>query len=75
VRSLHFAIELRRAGLDVGVPDALVFNIPVEFSLELMAVVSPDFFDPEGEFRVDHWSLDTSSFSRAEIKENVSRVR
>ena len=30
VRSLHFAIELRRVGLDVGVPDALVFNIPVE---------------------------------------------
>jgi len=42
VRSLHFAIELRRAGLDVGVPDALVFNIPVEFSLELMAVLSEE---------------------------------
>ena len=53
MRSLHFAIELRRAGLDVGVLDALVFNIPVEFSLELMAVVSPDFFDPEGEFPDD----------------------
>jgi len=35
------------------VPDALVFNIPVEFSLELMAVVSPDFSDPEREFLED----------------------
>ena len=34
-------------------PDALVFNIPVEFSLELMAVVSPDFSDPEREFLED----------------------
>lgn len=50
VRSLHFTIELRRTGFDVGVAEALVFNIPVEFSLKLMAVVSPDIFDPEGIF-------------------------
>lgn len=29
--------------------DPKILNMPVEFGLELMAIVSPDFFDAEGE--------------------------
>ena len=36
VRPLYLAIELGRAWLDVSVTDALVFDVPVEFCLELM---------------------------------------
>ena len=38
VGSFDFAVKLRRAGLDVGVADAFVFDMPMEFRLELMAV-------------------------------------
>ena len=29
--------------------DALIFDVPVELGLELMAIDSPDFLDPERE--------------------------
>lgn len=47
--SLDLAVQLRGTALDVGMADALVFDVPVELGLELMAIVGPDFFDPERE--------------------------
>ena len=47
VGSLNFAIELWRAPFDVGVSDALVLDMPMELSLELMAIVSPNFANAE----------------------------
>lgn len=38
VGSFDFAVKLRRAGLDVGMADAFVFDMPMEFRLELMAI-------------------------------------
>ena len=38
VRSLDLAIQLRRAAFDIGVPDAEILDVPVEFGLELVAV-------------------------------------
>ena len=53
VRPLDFAIKLGRAGFDVGVADAFVLDMPVEFSLELVTIIGPDFFNPEWEFLDD----------------------
>ena len=47
---LDFSVQLRGSTLDVGMTDALVFDMPVELGLELMAVIGPDFFDAEREF-------------------------
>jgi len=49
VRPLDLAIQLRRARLDVGMPDALVLDMPVEPGLELVAVVGADLPDPKRE--------------------------
>ena len=38
VRSFDFTIELRSAPFDVGVPDPEVFDMPMEFGLELMTI-------------------------------------
>jgi hypothetical protein len=46
---LHFAIQLRGARLDVYVSDTLVFNMPVELCLELMAPVCANGMNPERE--------------------------
>ena len=43
------SVQLRGSSLDVGMSDALIFDIPVELGLELMAVISPDFLDAERE--------------------------
>ncbi len=43
------AIELGRAALDVGVPDAEVFDMPMELGLELVAIVSAHFPNAERE--------------------------
>jgi hypothetical protein len=40
VGSLDFAVELMGASFDVGVPDPEIFDMPVEFGLELVTVVS-----------------------------------
>ena len=40
---------MRGAGLDVGVTDALVLDMPVKLGLELVAVVGPDLPDAEWE--------------------------
>ena len=49
MRTLDFAVELRRAGFDVGMSDALVFDVPVKLGLELVTIVGANFSDPEGE--------------------------
>ena len=38
VGSFDFAIELRGAPFDVGVPDPEIFDMPMEFGLELMVI-------------------------------------
>lgn len=48
VGSFDLAVKLRRAGLDVGVADAFVFDMPMEFRLELMAVVGTNSLNAEG---------------------------
>jgi hypothetical protein len=47
VGSLDLAVQLRRGGLDVDVPDAAVGQVPVESGLELRTVVRLDLLDPE----------------------------
>ncbi len=51
VRSFHLSIQLKRAGFDVGVADAFVFDIPVKLGLKLVAIVGPDLAYPERELR------------------------
>ena len=47
VGSFDFAIELRSAPFDVGVPDSEVFDMPMEFGLELVTVVGPHLANAE----------------------------
>ena len=49
VGSFDFAVELRCAAFDVGVPDAEIFDMPMEFGLELMTVVSSNLANAEWE--------------------------
>lgn len=49
VRPLDLAIELRRCEFDIGVPDALVLDMPMEFCLEFMAIVRSNLADAERE--------------------------
>ena len=53
VEALDLTLELRWAWLDEGVPDALIFDMPVELGLELMTIVGADLPDPEGELLED----------------------
>lgn len=45
--SFDLAVELRRSALDVGVAETLVFDVPVEPSLELTSVIGSDLADAE----------------------------
>ena len=47
--SLYLTVQLRRSAFDVGMSDALIFDVPVELCLELMAVIGSDLFDAERE--------------------------
>ena len=47
--SLYLTVQLRRSAFDVGMADALIFDVPVELCLELMAVIGSDLFDAERE--------------------------
>ena len=47
--SLYLTVQLRRSAFDVGMADALIFDVPVEICLELMAVIGSDLFDTERE--------------------------
>ena len=47
--SLDFAVQLRSSTFDVSMADALIFDVPVELGLELVAVVGSDLFDAERE--------------------------
>lgn len=49
VGTFDFAIELRGAPFDVGVPDPEIFDMPMEFGLELMTVVGPHLANAEWE--------------------------
>ena len=46
----HLPIETWRTRFDVGVPYTQVLQMPVEFDLKLMAVISANGIDPEWEF-------------------------
>lgn len=45
MRALNFTVELRCAAFDVRVADAKIFNVPMEFRLEFMAVIGSDLTD------------------------------
>ena len=53
VRALHLAVQLRRPWLDVHVPDACVFHVPVEARLPLVPTIGAHGVDPEGELLDD----------------------
>ena len=48
--TLDLSVELRRATLDVGVPDPKILNIPMELGLELVTVIRPNFSNAKREF-------------------------
>ena len=43
---LDLAVELRGFTFDVGMTDAVIFDMPAELGLELMAIAGPDFLNP-----------------------------
>ena len=45
----NLAVELRGTGFDVGVANALVFDVPVELRLKLVSVIRSDLTNAEGE--------------------------
>ena len=47
MRSFYFAVELRRARFDRDMPNALVFDMPVEQSLEFMTTICSDLLYTE----------------------------
>ena len=53
MRPFNLSVELRASGLDIGVPDTAVLDVPVELGLELVAAIGADALDAEGEL-LDH---------------------
>jgi len=53
VGSFDFAVELRSASFDVGVSDPEIFDMPMEFGLELVTVVSSNFANAERKLLYD----------------------
>jgi len=49
VRTFAFSVQQGCAAFGVGMADTQILDVPVEFCLELMAVVSADFPNTEGE--------------------------
>jgi hypothetical protein len=49
----HLPIEAWRTRFDIDVPYAQVLQMPVEFDLKLMDVISPNCIDPERELGDD----------------------
>lgn len=49
VSPFHLTVQLRRAALDVGMADAKILDMPMEFGLEFMAIIRLDFTDAEWE--------------------------
>lgn len=47
MRSFHLAVQLRRTTFDVGVSNTFVFNVPMDFRQEFMAIVSSNFANAE----------------------------
>ncbi len=81
MRPFDFAIQLRCAAFDICMPDAKVFDVPMELRLELMSVVRADFPDPEREFfddvinEVDRVGLGVSfiDFERPHTRRIINR--
>ncbi len=48
MRSFYFAVELRRARFDIAMPNALVFDMPVEQSLHFITPIRSDLLDTKG---------------------------
>ena len=46
--SFDLAVELRRVGFDLGVADAFVLDMPMEFRLEFMPIVGANFLNAAG---------------------------
>ena len=53
MRSLNLAVQMRCSASNVGVSDALIFDVSVELRLEFMVVVGPYLFDAERELLDD----------------------
>ncbi len=49
VGPLDFAVQLRCAAFDVGMPDPEIFNIPMEFGLEFITIVRPNLANAKWE--------------------------
>ena len=47
MRTLHFPVDLWSTAFDVGMPDTFVLYMPMEFGLELVAIVSSNFANAE----------------------------
>ena len=47
VRSFDFAVELRGAPFDVGLPDPEIFDMAMEFGLKFVTVVGPHLANAE----------------------------
>jgi hypothetical protein len=48
--SLDLTVQLRRSWLDVGMSDALIFEVSAELGLEGMTVIGSVLFNAEREF-------------------------
>ena len=46
---LYLTVQLWSSAFNVGMADALIFDVPVKLGLKLMAVIGSDLFDAEGE--------------------------
>ncbi len=55
--ALDLPVQPRGSRLDIGTADALIFDMPVELGLELVALVGPDFLYAEREFFDDRVGL------------------
>ena len=53
MRSFNLAIETRGSWFNVMMPDAFIFNMPMELSLELMTVIGSYGLNSDREF-IDH---------------------
>ena len=42
MRAFHFAVQLGRTALDVGVADAKILDMPMELRLELIVIIRPN---------------------------------
>ena len=53
VQPLNFTIQLWCAAFDICMPNTKIFDMPMEFGLEFMAIVRSDFTNAKREFLDD----------------------